>query len=80
MAIRNSKGQFVSAKTAKKTAVKAPSKSNAVMLSINTSFPTNCQRVDSTLSDELRGKGMASHNLKGQVRWTTDCCPLGSVF
>jgi hypothetical protein len=61
MAKRNSKGQFVSAKTAKKTAVKAPSKSNAVMLSINTSFPTNCQRVDSTLSNELRGKGMASH-------------------
>jgi hypothetical protein len=64
---RNSKGQFVKASAVKRTvakgatAKKAPTKSNAVMLSLETSFPTNCQRVDRNLSKDLKAKGMKSH-------------------
>ena len=65
MTTRNSKGQFVKKSSSKKTVAKkvtkAPSKANAVMLSLETSFPTNTQRVDRTLSNDLHAKGFASH-------------------
>jgi hypothetical protein len=65
MANRNNKGQFVKKSApAKKSVVKAAksdTKRNAIVIALEKSFPTNTQRVDRSLSKQLKDKGMSSH-------------------